>query len=810
MPVVVFVGKQVGREGMGLGLFGGGYGAAQIAITGSSWFPTGWRGVELLALLGVAKIVATSLTVGSGGSAGDFGPSLVIGGIFGGAFGRAAQLLLHDPRIDPGAFALVGMGTFYGGLAHVPIASLVMVCELAGSYDLLVPLMLANGIAFIALRSRSLYHAQRGSWRDSPAHHDELVRDVLRDMRVGACVVRDRPYVAFERATRADEVIRRVAEGGWQDVFPVLSEDRKVVGVITTDVLRTAAQEPEIARIAIADDLMLPPSSSARARTSASRSTFSSCAGPARSSSSTTSSASSGSSTKPRSRSSIAPPRPVAARSRRAGDGRPMTASATSRDSALALLRELGSEAMSFLALEPQMRPGSQKARTRERVRRLRRHRKRLGRRGCTDRRAVEALGGSERVRSRREGRRPSRLLLRNRATRSSEGFAYFLLGEQPSWSPAEWPAILARHRRLREQLRRARAKGVRVRKVLASELSPGSVLRVACEALAREWLEFRRMPPMRFVVALEPFVFPDEHRYFVAERGDDVVAFLSAVPVYATRGWLVEDLPRTRRAPNGTIEMLIDAMMRDAAKSESASAFLGSCVGPCVSPCVTNGLAPLTGPVSASFRLARFVGRPFYDFRGLRSFKERLRPSSWQSVWLAFPRSEMAALHVVESLRAFAGGSLVVFGLRTLGMLGLHPSGPPWALALPLVPWTLLLAVVAISGRADLLGYSAGVLLAWVVFDALLFAQLVRSAARPRPRRLLGSDVLAVVDAALSLHHLAVHGFGNTAVASTLRGVATFAPCMGAIVLTWATAQAAQRAKDTRYSQATRMTISS
>ncbi len=127
--------------GCGLGILGGGYGAAQLAITGMSWFPGGWRGVELLLLLAVIKGVATCLTVGTGGSAGDFGPSLVIGGIFGGAFGRAAQLLLHDPRIDPGAFALVGMGTFYGGLAHVPIASLVMTCELAGSYDLLVPLM---------------------------------------------------------------------------------------------------------------------------------------------------------------------------------------------------------------------------------------------------------------------------------------------------------------------------------------------------------------------------------------------------------------------------------------------------------------------------------------------------------------------------------------------------------------------------------------------------------------------------------------------------------------------------------------------
>src|SRR5581483_6217844 len=114
------------------------------------------------------------------------------------AFGRACQLLFHDPRIDPGAFALVGMGTLYGGLAHVPIAALVMTCELAGSYDLLVPLMLAEGIAFVALRNRSLYHAQRATKRDSPAHRDELVFDVLREVRVHGVLARDRPYVTFE------------------------------------------------------------------------------------------------------------------------------------------------------------------------------------------------------------------------------------------------------------------------------------------------------------------------------------------------------------------------------------------------------------------------------------------------------------------------------------------------------------------------------------------------------------------------------------------------------------------------------------
>jgi CIC family chloride channel protein len=258
-PIIIVIGPHLGQPGQGLGILGGGYGAAQLAINGASWFPLGWRGVELLALLGAVKIVATCLTVGTGGSAGDFGPSLVIGGIFGGAFGRAAQLLLHDPRIDPGAFALVGMGTFYGGLAHVPIASLVMTCELAGSYDLLVPLMLAEGIAFVALRHRSLYHAQVATRRDSPAHRDELIFDVLKGVRVGDVVVKDRPYATFTTRTHASEVIQKAAATAWQDVFPVLDDGGKLVGIVLSDVLRTMAANPDLGAFAIAHDLMVPP-----------------------------------------------------------------------------------------------------------------------------------------------------------------------------------------------------------------------------------------------------------------------------------------------------------------------------------------------------------------------------------------------------------------------------------------------------------------------------------------------------------------------------------------------------------------------
>ena len=254
-PLVCYFSSRMG-EGQGLGILGGGYGAAQVAISGASWFPEGWRGVQVLLALGLVKIVATSLTVGSGGSAGDFGPSMVMGGIFGGAFGRAAQLLWHDPRIDPGAFALVGMGTFYGGLAHVPIGSLVMTCELAGSYDLLVPLMLAEGIAYVALRNQTLYHAQVQTRRDSPAHRDDLILDFLKGIRVDEILVKDRPLASFARNTPASEVIRVVANADFQDAFPVLNADGKLVGVITAEILRTTAGDPDVSMLALADDMM--------------------------------------------------------------------------------------------------------------------------------------------------------------------------------------------------------------------------------------------------------------------------------------------------------------------------------------------------------------------------------------------------------------------------------------------------------------------------------------------------------------------------------------------------------------------------
>jgi CIC family chloride channel protein len=134
-----------------------------------------------------------------------------------------------------------------------------MVCELAGSYDLLVPLMLSEGIAFVALRGRSLYHAQVPTKADSPAHRHDHVFHALAGKKVGDLPIQERSYVTFTEATPGPEVMRRIAATDWQLIFPVLDGSAKICGFIDADVLRTMTTESEVAALTVAADLMAPP-----------------------------------------------------------------------------------------------------------------------------------------------------------------------------------------------------------------------------------------------------------------------------------------------------------------------------------------------------------------------------------------------------------------------------------------------------------------------------------------------------------------------------------------------------------------------
>ncbi len=114
-------------------------------------------GMWTLLILAGLKIVATGLTISSGGSGGVFGPSVLIGGMLGGACGQFLAYLIPSAHINPQAFVLVGMGGFFAGVSKTPLTSIVMVSEMTGSYSLLVPLMLACGLNMALSRRWTIY-----------------------------------------------------------------------------------------------------------------------------------------------------------------------------------------------------------------------------------------------------------------------------------------------------------------------------------------------------------------------------------------------------------------------------------------------------------------------------------------------------------------------------------------------------------------------------------------------------------------------------------------------------------------------------
>ncbi|MDC0679622.1 DUF2156 domain-containing protein [Sorangium atrum] len=306
------------------------------------------------------------------------------------------------------------------------------------------------------------------------------------------------------------------------------------------------------------------------------------------------------------------------------------------------------------------------------------------------------------------------------------------LVGEQPVWEPARWGGVLRSSRSLREQLRRARAKGVVARSVSRGELEdPGSPLRGEVERLMARWASSRPMAPMGFLVQLEPFSFAGERRYVVAEAGGAVVGFLAAVPVYARRGLFLEDLLRDPSAPNGTTELLVDQAMRAAAAEERLY--------------VTLGLAPLAGPVRRGLRAARRIGARLYDFQGLYAFKAKLRPDGWAPIYLVVPPGGHGLVAIYDTLAAFSRGGLLRFGLATL-LRG--PAVIFEVLGWLLVPWTALLALAPAARWFP----SPAVKWAWVAFDVGLAPAMLRLSRRYGQRLSLALAVLVTCDAALTL----------------------------------------------------------
>ncbi len=118
-------------------IFGVGYGAVDQALTNH-------LGIALLLALLVLKLLATSITIASGGSGGVFSPGLFMGSMLGGAIGVAISHLFPHSGISPGALALMGMAGVFAGSAQAPVTAIMMLFEMTGDYNIILPLMITS------------------------------------------------------------------------------------------------------------------------------------------------------------------------------------------------------------------------------------------------------------------------------------------------------------------------------------------------------------------------------------------------------------------------------------------------------------------------------------------------------------------------------------------------------------------------------------------------------------------------------------------------------------------------------------------
>lgn len=217
-------------------------------------------------------------------------------------------------------------------------------------------------------------------------------------------------------------------------------------------------------------------------------------------------------------------------------------------------------------------------------------------------------------------------------------------IGAQPVWNPGRWAEILRRRSSLRAQLRRARNKGVTVdpMKPEAGYADP------ALRRVLGEWLAERPLPPLRFLT--EPWVLDGvlrDRRLMVAHVAGDAVGYLVASPVAARSGYLIEQVVRSPRAPNGTAELLIDTAMRTFADEGRAFATLGLVA---LASRAHEEIARNPWWLRLLMAMARTHANRFYNFRGLERFRMKMAPESWEPIYAISnePRFSLRSLYAI------------------------------------------------------------------------------------------------------------------------------------------------------------------
>ncbi len=208
------------------GVLGTGYGFVQAGLDRQTLLALP---LWMVLVLPFAKILATSLSIGSGGSGGIFGPGMFIGGMLGAGIWRLLEPIAPAIPVDPAPFVIVAMMALFGSVAHAPLAVMLMVAEMTGNLSMLAPAMVAVGLATFVVGSKSIYRSQLATRADSPAHRFRFAMPLLAAVPVGDAVRQARVVVRADDTVAA--ALARMEVAGVPGA-PVVGADGTVQGVI--------------------------------------------------------------------------------------------------------------------------------------------------------------------------------------------------------------------------------------------------------------------------------------------------------------------------------------------------------------------------------------------------------------------------------------------------------------------------------------------------------------------------------------------------------------------------------------------------
>jgi len=228
----------LGGLGIGVGglllpqILGVGYGTIDVALWGQ--IP-----LAIMVALIVAKILATSLTLGSGGSGGVFAPSLFIGAMLGGSIGTVAHDLWPTWTGPPGAYALVGMGALFAATGRAPITAIIILFEMTRDYNIMLPLMFAVAVAtpLAGWLSRESIYSIKLKARGIDLHPKD------QNERLAGISVGEAMKPAERLTTVSPEMSVEVLAGLFSETFhhgfAVVDDHSRLVGVVTLNDLET-------------------------------------------------------------------------------------------------------------------------------------------------------------------------------------------------------------------------------------------------------------------------------------------------------------------------------------------------------------------------------------------------------------------------------------------------------------------------------------------------------------------------------------------------------------------------------------------